>query len=145
MLGDLPTYGENLSRMRAGRRQKELAAASGKSGQANLPSYENNHRPPTPELVRTHAEMMQCSTKDLMLGVVMDFDRVRFPDLTDPQLEGLLGGIAVMEKKQRATLAETGAKALAQFLSREESQRALQSKTGTRATASGTHRGRKQA
>ena len=101
---EVASYGANLKRLRAGKPQESLAKKVGLARQANLPSYENDRRFPTPELVRQHARMLDCATSDLMRGVVTEFDRLRWPSLTEAELENLLTGFDQLPKAHRTAV-----------------------------------------
>lgn len=120
MVGVMPTYGANLKRLRSGKlTQEALALKAKRARQANLPQYENNHKFPGPKLVRRHADLIGVSTSELMCGVVTEFDRVRFPNLTDAQREALLGGLALMKPDHLLALVQAGAQALEMLLAEE--------------------------
>lgn len=138
-MSHVPTYGQNLKRLRAGVTQEELARRAGKTRQANLPSYENDKKFPSPKLVRQHAAVLGVSTADLMAGVVTDFDRIRFPDLTDAQLEALLSGVAALSPQQREALARSGATAVAALQSPAATARDRAATIATPPTAAHTH------
>jgi len=117
---------------------------AGKARQANLPLYENDRKFPTAELVKRHAEMLGQSTADLMLGVVTDYDRVRWPLWTDTQIEQFLTGLGLLSEAQRTAIfescAEKAAPALVKFQTDVERLRARRSKPAIPAITKKTHR-----
>lgn len=142
--GVVPKYGENLKRLRllAKVSQETVAQRMGLKRQGNLPSYENGDGVPEAETIRQHAAAIGCDPADLLRGVVTEFDRIRWPGLTDAQREALLVGMAALPPAQLEALARTGAPP-------------PRSQTGsspdpvatpvTPATASHKHRGKRQA
>lgn len=82
LLGTVPTFGENLRRIRENRKPKkmtlkELADALGIAEPSNLSTLENGDRLPEPETIVRYAEALGCSPADLLEGVVTDYDRLR--------------------------------------------------------------------
>lgn len=142
----LPTYGENLKRLRipAGA-QTEIAAKAGLSGQGNFQQYENNNKFPSAKLVRKHAQRIGVRPEELLFGVVTDYDRARWPDLSEIQIEALLAGISLMKREERVVLAAAGARRLALFREQASSKQVPRSKTGSREKGIQKHRGKKPA
>lgn len=145
LIGGVPTYGENLRRFRASLTQEKLAAKAGKKRQANLSSYENNHKFPGPKLVRRHASVLGKATGDLMLGVVTEYDRLRWPDLSDKQIETLLVGVTKMKPAERTGLLASFEPAVAAVRREASQQQAAQSILEMKTTAAKTHQRKRQA
>lgn len=68
---------------------------------------------PKPVTILEHAELLKCEPWELLLGVPTEYDRLRWPDLSDAQLEAMLAGLRVMPAEQRAAVLRTCAKAVA--------------------------------
>lgn len=142
----MPTYGENLKRLRtAAGIQTKLAKKAGLSGQGNFQQYENNRKFPLVKTVYQHAQRIGVTADALMLGVVTPYDRARWPDLTEVDLEGLLAGISLMKREERVVLATAGARRLALFRERASLKPTLRSTTANREKGTQKHRGKKSA
>jgi len=64
-------------------------------------------KPPKPATIRLHAQALKSVPEELLLGVPTDYDRLRWPDLTEPQLEVLLAGLQKMPTEQRTAILRT--------------------------------------
>lgn len=90
----LVRYGENLKRERLDRglSQKAVAAKMGLSQQGNLSEFEakGSEKVPGADVIRAHAAAIGCEVRDLLVGVVTEIDRLRWPSLSDRELETLV-------------------------------------------------------
>jgi hypothetical protein len=103
---------------------------------------------PKPVTIREHAAALKAEPWELLLGVPTEYDRLRFPDLSDVQLEALLAGLKVMPEDQLKAVLKTCTKAVAALpdpLIQEEMRLGRKSTPASAAKAGRTDRGKKSA
>jgi transcriptional regulator with XRE-family HTH domain len=78
----LRTFGENLRRLREGRKlsQERLAELLGHKRPSTVQSWEKNRRRAKPDSVRALAKALKCEPWELLEGVETEFDRLKQPD-----------------------------------------------------------------
>lgn len=104
---------------------------------------------PKASTIQEHAtDLLQCEPWELLLGVPSEYDRLRWPDLNDAQLETLLAGLKVMPAHQLEAILRTCGKAVAALpdpLIQVVKRSSRKSKPGTEGKETQTHQRRKSA
>lgn len=128
--------------------QEELMGPLAYDRAASVSNFERSDIVPQPDTIKHHAQALQAEPWELLLGVPTAYDRLRWPDLSDAQLETLLAGLKAMAPKQRAAVLRACAEAVAALpepLIREGLKRGRVSSAATPGKVGRTDRGKKSA
>jgi hypothetical protein len=82
---------------------------------ASVANIERMEHPPGAALVERDAAVLDTTAADLLLGVPTRYDRLRWPHLSDEQLESLLAGLQLMPRGQLDALVKQGRGRIAQL------------------------------
>lgn len=105
-------FGANVRRLRnrLGISQDELARrvapkVKTQIKNSNISTLEvRDTRVPRPSTVRRFAIALECQPDELLFGVVTEYDRFRWPALSEDQREALVAGFGLMSAGQRKVL-----------------------------------------
>lgn len=128
--------------------ERTISARKSYKRAAPISNIERLKKPPKRATIEKHAKLLSVEPRELLIGVPCDLDRLRWPDLSEPQLEALLAAVSLMSRTQREVLAMEGKKLIAQRgvpLVRSDWRPSRESKPVNLETAEQMRRGKKRA